>query len=126
MRPCPPMTEPRRILLVEDEPMIAFALEDLVSDLGYVPVGPAYRLREALDLAAEAPLDAAILDVNLNEERSYPVAEILSARGIPFLFATGYAEGGLEWIGEAAVIAKPYGRDQLARALGALIGPSST
>jgi CheY-like chemotaxis protein len=117
------MAERHRILVVEDEPMIAFALEDLLVDLGYDPVGPAYRLRDALALAAAEPLDAAVLDVNLNEERSYAVAELLSARGVPSLFATGYAEGGLEWKGEAAVIAKPYGRDQLARALGALIGP---
>lgn len=115
------MADPRRILLVEDEPMIAFALEDLVAELGYAVIGPAYRLGEALALAENAPIDAAILDVNLNEEQSFPVADLLRARGIPFLFATGYAESGVGWDGEAPVLAKPYGREQLALALGALL-----
>lgn len=115
------MTEVRRILLVEDEPMIAFALEDMVVELGFDIVGPAHRLSEALALAAEEVVDAAILDVNLNEEQSFPVADLLHERGIPFLFATGYAEGGVGWSGEAAVIAKPYGRAQLARALAELL-----
>jgi CheY-like chemotaxis protein len=111
----------RRVLLVEDEPMIAFALEDMVLELGYAVVGPAYRLSEALDLAGAEQFEVAVLDVNLNEERSFPVADLLRARGIPFLFATGYAEGGVGWGGEATVIAKPYSRDQLARALSSLL-----
>ncbi len=102
--------------------MIAFALEDMVMELGFEPVGPAHHLTEALALAAEAMVDAAILDVNLNEERSYPVADLLAERGIPFLFATGYAESGVGWSGEAMVIAKPYGREQLGRALAKLLG----
>lgn len=116
------MAEPRRILLVEDEPLIAFALEDLVTELGFEAVGPVYRLEDALALAAEAEVDAAILDVNLNEAQSFPVADLLQQRGIPFLFATGYAESGVGWWGEAITIAKPYGRDQLARALSRLLG----
>jgi CheY-like chemotaxis protein len=116
------MAEARRILLVEDEPMIAFALEDMVLELGYEVVGPAHRLSEALALVASAKFDAAVLDVNLNEEPSFPVADLLRKRGIPFLFATGYAEGGVGWDGPAVVIAKPYGREQLARALNKLFG----
>lgn len=115
------MSRRRRILLVEDEPIIAFALEDLVDELGFEVIGPAYRLSEALALADAVGLDAAILDVNLNEERSYPVADLLASRGIPFLFATGYAEGGVDWRGTAAVIAKPYGREQLSKALAELL-----
>ena len=113
---------PRRLLLVEDEPMIAFALEDMVMELGFEVVGTAYRLPEALELAGQEQFDAAVLDVNLNEQQSFPVADLLASRGIPFLFATGYAEGGVGWCGEARVIAKPYSRDQLARALAALLG----
>jgi DNA-binding response OmpR family regulator len=116
------MPEVRRILLVEDEPMIAFALEDMVLELGFDVVGPAHRLSEALALAADAEVDAAVLDVNLNDVPSFPVADLLRERGIPFLFATGYAEGGVGWNGKAIVIAKPYGRDQLARALEELLG----
>jgi CheY-like chemotaxis protein len=121
MRLFPSMGEPRRLLLVEDEPLIAFALEDLVAELGFGVVGPAYRLQDALLLAGSEQFDAAILDVNLNEETSFPVADLLQRRGIPFLFATGYAEGGIGWEGPALVIAKPYGRDQVARALGSLL-----
>lgn len=116
------MADLRRILLVEDEPMIAFALEDMVSEFGYCVVGPAYRLEDALEMAQVERIDAAILDVNLNEQTSYPVADLLQQRGIPFLFATGYAEGGIGWGGPAPVIAKPYGRDQLARVLSGLLG----
>ena len=116
------MAEPSpRILLVEDEPMIAFALEDMVLELGYAVVGPAHRLSEALEMAVAEVFDAAVLDVNLNEQRSFPVADLLHERGIPFVFATGYAEGGVGWTREAAVIAKPYSRDQLSRALTALL-----
>ena len=100
--------------------MIAFALEDMVIELGFEVVGPAFRLTEALDLAESQEFEVAVLDVNLNEQRSFPVADLLHARGIPFLFATGYAEGGVGWTGEAMVIAKPYSREQLARALSSL------
>lgn len=115
------MAEPqRRLLLVEDEPMIAFALEDMVVELGYTVVGPAFRLSDALELAGREQFEAAVLDVNLNDLQSFPVADLLESRGIPFLFATGYAESGVGWSGKAGVIAKPYSRDQLARALRAL------
>lgn len=114
---------PRRILLVEDEPMIAFALEDMVIDLGFEVVGPAFRLADALDLAGSEQFDVAVLDVNLNEQRSYAVADLLKDRGIPFLFATGYAEGGVGWTEETIVIAKPYNRSQLSRALDQLLEP---
>ncbi len=101
--------------------MIAFALEDMVIELGYEVVGPAFRLAEALELANREQFAAAVLDVNLNEQRSFEVADLLHERGIPFLFATGYAEGGVGWSGEATVIAKPYSRDQLARALARIL-----
>lgn len=112
---------PRRILLVEDEPMIAFALEDMVLELGFEVVGPAFRLSEALDLAGSEQFDVAVLDVNLNEQRSFPIADLLRSRGIPFLFATGYAEVGVGWTEETIVIAKPYSRIQLSRALDQLL-----
>lgn len=112
------MLQGKRILLVEDEAVIAFAVEDMLVELGYTVVGPAYRVEEALKLAQDAEIDAAILDVNLNDGRSYEVAEVLKDRQIPFLFATGYAEGGIEWDGgEATLLAKPYRQDQVAFAL---------
>ena len=112
----------KRILLVEDEAVIAFAVEDMLLELGCEVVGPAFRVEEALPLADEAALDAAILDVNLNDQRSYRIAESLKRRSVPFLFATGYAEGGVEWDGaEVPVLAKPYRKDQIASALQALL-----
>lgn len=112
-----------RILLVEDEAVIAFAVEDMLLDLGCEVVGPAFRLEDAIAIAAREQLDGAILDVNLNEQRSYAVADELRQRGVPFLFATGYAEGGVQWDDHPVeVLAKPYRRDQIAGALARLLG----
>lgn len=108
----------KRVHLVEDEAIIAFAVEDMLADLGCQVVDPAMRLEEATSLAISAAIDAAILDVNLNDLRSYSVAEALERRGVPFVFATGYDQDGLEWDGRSAdIIAKPYRREQLEAAL---------
>lgn len=113
----------KKVLLVEDEAIIAFAVEDMLADLGCMVVGPAMRLDEATDLAATAEIDAAILDVNLNNLRSYPVAQALEQRGVPFVFATGYDQEGLEWMGPTAdIIAKPYRREQVEAALRRMLG----
>jgi CheY-like chemotaxis protein len=72
----------KRVLLVEDEAVIAFALEDMLHELGCVVIGPAYQLETACTLAEAEAIDVAILDVNLNEARSYAVADILQRRGI--------------------------------------------
>ena len=113
----------RRVLLVEDEAVIAFAVEDMLGELGCAVVGPAFRLDEAIELARDEAIDVAILDVNLNDQRSYAVADELARRGVPFLFATGYAEAGVQWDGkEVPLLAKPYRQDQIAAALGKLLG----
>ena len=97
------------------------ALEDMLLHLGCIVVGPALRLTSALDLAAVEQLDGAVLDINLGEARSFPVAEILTRRSVPFLFATGYGDLGLEPpFSEARVLAKPYSLEALAQALVAL------
>ena len=112
----------RRVLLVEDEAVIAFAVEDMLGELGCSVVGPAFRLDEAIELARAEAIDVAILDVNLNDQRSYAVADELARRGVPFLFATGYAEAGVQWNGhEVPLLAKPYRQDQIAAALGKLL-----
>jgi DNA-binding response OmpR family regulator len=114
----------KRVLLVEDEAVIAFAVEDALLELGCKVVGPAFCLEDAVALASAEPIDAAILDVNLNEQRSYAVADELRRRGIPFLFATGYSESGLEWNrSEVDVLPKPYRKDQVAAALCRLLDP---
>src|SRR5215208_6279983 len=72
-----------RILIVEDEAMIAMLVEEMVLDFGSEVVGPAAKMEEALDLASGASLDAAILDVNVGGAVVYPVADLLRARGVP-------------------------------------------
>jgi CheY-like chemotaxis protein len=85
----------RRVLVVEDEMMVAMLVEDMLTDLGHQVVGPAMRLEQALPLAREAEIDFAVLDINLGGEQSFPIADVLRERGIPFIFATGYGSKGL-------------------------------
>ncbi len=81
----------RRILVVEDEYLMAEELREALEDAGAHVLGPAPTVDAALRLLADgAAPDAAILDVNLGGERSFPVADALAARGVPFVFATGY------------------------------------
>ena len=82
-------------LVVEDELMIRMLLEDMLGELGYTIAADAARIDEALEAAKTADFDLAILDVNLNGEPISPVADALVARGMPFVFATGYGEHGL-------------------------------
>ena len=78
-----------RILVVEDEAIIAMLVEEMVLDFGSEVVGPAAKMDDALRLASQAPLDAAILDVNVGGAVVFPVADVLQQRGIPIIFATG-------------------------------------
>src|SRR5262249_42864411 len=99
----------KRILVVEDELMIRMLLEDMLNDLGYAIVAEAGRIDEALRAAKTADIDIAILDVDLNGEPISPVAEALAARGTPFVFATGYGEGGLpERYRDRPMLKKPF------------------
>lgn len=79
-----------RILVVEDEALIALLLESMLGELGYAVLGPIAGLDEAVKIAKRGAIDAAILDVNINGNQTYAVAAELAARGIPFVFATGY------------------------------------
>src|SRR5665213_268368 len=80
------------VLVVEDEPLIGMDIEYAVERLGHEVVGPIAELDKALDLAADALLDCAILDVNIRGGLSYPVADILLNRGLPVLLLSGYSE----------------------------------
>ena len=99
----------RRVLIVEDEGMVAMLVEGMLMDLGYEPVAIVGDLDKAMSIAASADFDLAVIDVNLNGRSSYPVAEILVERNIPFVFATGYGKQGLppEWR-EVPVLQKPF------------------
>ncbi len=84
-----------RILVVDDEPLISAMTEDWLSELGHSVVGPAHNLAAALKLA-EMDLDAAIVDLALGKDKSYPLADALIARRIPFALTTGYGPDGIE------------------------------
>ncbi|MDQ4087792.1 MAG: response regulator [Pseudomonadota bacterium] len=105
------------ILVVEDEPIVAMMIEDLLEELGARALGPARSNAQALHLAETSAIDAAILDVNLGDERSYEVAERLRERGVPFVFATGYGTAGCERFALVETVRKPFDGDQLAAAL---------
>lgn len=109
---------PLRILVVEDEMTIALMIEDMLLELGHVVVDLAMRLPQAEDMANKADFDFAVLDVNLDGRKSFPVADILSERGIPFVFATGYGASGLDpaYSGRP-VITKPFLVDDLKSAI---------
>jgi CheY-like chemotaxis protein len=112
----------KRVLVVEDEPVVAMALEDMLVELGCVVLGPAYSLEQALQLIATEAIDAAVLDINLNGERSYPVADALNLGGVPYAFATGYAPEGIDRQSRSPpVLEKPYRLHQLEHVLGQLL-----
>ncbi len=112
------MTDKLKVLIVEDESIVAMMVEDLITDLGHQVCGTAGRLDEAQKLASELAIDFAIIDVNLNGQHTYPVADVLKARGVPFVFATGYGASGLkeEWRTHT-VLQKPFQPDDLAAAI---------
>jgi DNA-binding response OmpR family regulator len=110
-----------RVLIVEDAVLLALELETALSEAGAEVVGPAYELEEALALL-DRPIDAAVLDANLNGRSVSPVAEALTARKVPFVFATGYGEtGGAPGGFGAPVIRKPYDVTQVASAVAELL-----
>jgi CheY-like chemotaxis protein len=111
----------RRILIVEDEALVAMLVEDALLDVGATVIGPAATVAEAMQLLESEMPHAAVLDINLSGESSSPVADLLAARGIPFLVASGYGSDGVPPGHEdAPVLAKPYDPDDLTRALARL------
>lgn len=99
-----------RLLLVEDEFVLALGLSDTLGDLGAVVLGPVATVDDALVLIERVPeIDGAILDVNLGREVVYPVADALLARGIPFLFATANPRANLpERFAHVRICQKPF------------------
>lgn len=110
-----------RVLVVEDEPLIAMVLEDYLLDLGCKIVGPKGRLTEALAAADLGGFDVALLDVNIHEGAVYPVAEKLAARSVPFAFMTGSDVSTLPAAySSRSNLAKPYSAEDVRRALSEL------
>lgn len=109
-----PRTSGLRVLLVEDEIMVALLLEEMLAELGHTVVGPVARLERALEMTQREPFDVAILDVNINGSEVYPVAEALAARDIPFAFVTGYGGKGLRTsYCDRPTLQKPFRRRDL-------------
>lgn len=114
----------RNILIVEDEALVAMLLETILEDMGCTPVGPASTVDEGLALIESGTaMDAALLDVNVAGVKIFPIAEALAARDIPFVFSTGYGEGGLpdEWKGRPT-LQKPFSEGAVHEALMTAMG----
>jgi CheY-like chemotaxis protein len=111
-----------RLLVVEDEYLIRMLLEDMLDDLGYGIAAAVGTLSEARQIAADGDFSAAILDVNLDGQEIYPVADILTRRGLPFVFVTGYGERSLPepYRGHPA-LQKPFQAEQLKTTLAGLL-----
>jgi DNA-binding response OmpR family regulator len=110
------------VLVVEDEYLIRMLLEDMLADLGYAVAGAVGSIAEARDLAAKAEFSVAILDVNLDGEEIFPVADILAERGLPFVFVTGYGERVLpDRYRDRPTLQKPFQANQLDVALSGLL-----
>jgi CheY-like chemotaxis protein len=94
------------------------SLEDMLGDFGCVVVGPAASIAEALVLATDAQIDVAVLDMNLGGQPVFPVADALKARGVPFIFASGYGESGLNGAHRGVpLLQKPFRQADLEKAL---------
>ena len=111
-----------RLLVVEDEYLIRMLLEDMLDDLGYGIAAAVGTLSEARQIATDGDFSAAILDVNLDGQEIYPVADILAKRGLPFVFVTGYGERSLPepYRGRPA-LQKPFQAEQLKTTLAGLL-----
>jgi DNA-binding response OmpR family regulator len=112
----------RRVLVVEDEVMVAMLVESVLEDEQCAIVGPIGDLDAALTAAACEVLDLAVLDINLNGEMVFPVAELLSERGVPFLLLSGYGDKALpsdrqHW----PICGKPFRLEELVAALSRLV-----
>ena len=112
----------KRVFIVEDEALILYTLQDMLEDLGCEVTASALRISDALAKAESTAFDVAVLDVNVAGERIDPVADLLAARGVPFLFATGYGRTSIpEAHQERVVMAKPYRKADLKAALDAVL-----
>ena len=124
--PTPPEHPPfagLKVLVVEDETIVSFLVEDMLEALGCAEVWHAGDVVGALAILRDRRPDIAVLDVNLGHEPAYPIAERLEAERIPFAFATGYGRDGIpdRWAAWP-VIQKPFTQEVLAAALGSLLG----
>jgi CheY-like chemotaxis protein len=108
----------KRILIVEDEVLVALHLEDVLVELGHRVVGPCSRIQIAIEMARTEDIDFAVLDINVAGAPSFPVVDILRQRRIPFVFASGYGNEGLtDGYRDETVLHKPFESRELRRAI---------
>ena len=109
------MAAQKNILIVEDEMIVALFIEDLLEELGHKVAGTSARLDDAIARANDGGFDLAILDVHLQGEEVFPLADQLAEKGVPFIFATGYGERGIpERLRAAPTLQKPFRPEELA------------
>jgi CheY-like chemotaxis protein len=112
----------RRVLVVEDEMMILMTIEDMLADLGCESVTTAATVDQALALIDAQVFDAAMLDMNLNGDKSHSVADALAARGVPFVFSTGYSGHYMrDGDRDRPVLKKPFQYEDLVQILTRLL-----
>ncbi len=113
----------RRILVVEDQSLIAMEIQDYLEKAGAIVAGPAGRVDRAVSKAEEEILDAALLDIDLNGERCWPVADVLARRAIPFAFTTGFETSIVmpERFAGRPVLSKPYREEEVLAVLTRLL-----
>ncbi|MGA7433095.1 MAG: response regulator [Xanthobacteraceae bacterium] len=105
-----------RILLVEDEALVAMMIQETLTEFGFHVLGPVSTASEALAAARERSIDAAVLDINLGDGLVYTVAEILAERGVPFVFVTGYDADSVDSrFSGIPILQKPIERESLQR-----------
>jgi CheY-like chemotaxis protein len=111
----------RRVLIIEDESLVTMMIEDALADFGCEVAALASRFSDAMEKAKSLSFDIAILDVNLDGQRTFPIAEALIDRGVPFVFATGYDAASLpDPMRRAPILHKPFQQMDLERALRAV------
>ena len=111
-----------KVLVVDDEPLIAMLLADWLEEQGVEVIGPAHTVAQAMALIEEGKVDAAVLDVSLAEGKSYAAADLLASKGIPFAFATGHGAEGIDpRFKDIQIISKPFNFDGVQKMLAALL-----
>ena len=112
----------RRILVVEDSPVVAPFTVDILAELGCEVLGPAPNMASARELVDAGGFDGALMDIHIRGERVFPLCQMLDARGIPFVFTSGYADWQMpeKWE-DRPRLTKPYSIEEISEALGALL-----
>ena len=112
-----------RVLIIEDDSLVAMSVGDMLSDLGCSVIGSAGSLTQAFEMVDAGGFDFALLDVNLRGQEVFPVAEVLTQQGIPFAFASGYGRAGLpDEFRTRPIVSKPFQMTELSTVLSSALG----